>query len=146
MTLQLKSADFSAGGNIPKQFTCEGADISPALEGNTPPASTQSFAFIADDPDAPVGRNLPQGIRVLVAELGTGRHLDDPTEPKPEQNALLDPGVYPPAGGRGGIRLRSPHRSLVQCVFELVERTQPVVAKVRAVARVKFIDFRLQVH
>ncbi|HYL68792.1 MAG TPA: YbhB/YbcL family Raf kinase inhibitor-like protein [Candidatus Limnocylindria bacterium] len=55
MSLQLRSPDFTAGGNIPKQFTCDGADISPALEWNAPPASTQSFALIADDPDAPVG-------------------------------------------------------------------------------------------
>jgi Raf kinase inhibitor-like YbhB/YbcL family protein len=55
MSLELKSSDFAAGGSIPKQFTCDGADISPALEWNTPPAGTQSFALIADDPDAPVG-------------------------------------------------------------------------------------------
>ena len=72
MTLQLKSPDFSAGGNIPKQFTCEGTDISPALEWNVPPGATQSFALIADDPDAPVGTwvhwvlyDLPATLRSL---------------------------------------------------------------------------------
>jgi len=55
MTLQLKSSDFSSGASIPKQFTCDGTDISPALAWNDPPAKTQSFALIADDPDAPVG-------------------------------------------------------------------------------------------
>jgi len=52
--LELKSPDFTAGGNIPKQFTCEGADISPALSWDAPSAATQSFVLIADDPDAPV--------------------------------------------------------------------------------------------
>jgi len=55
VTFQLKSPDFAAGADIPKQFTCSGADISPALEWNDPPANAKSFALIADDPDAPVG-------------------------------------------------------------------------------------------
>ena len=55
MSLELKSSDFASGATIPKQFTCEGADISPALAWNAPPSTTQSFALIADDPDAPVG-------------------------------------------------------------------------------------------
>src|SRR6516165_8150651 len=51
MTLQLKSSDFASGQKIPKQFTCEGEDISPALSWNDPPAGTKSFALIVDDPD-----------------------------------------------------------------------------------------------
>ena len=55
VSLELKSTDFTPGGNIPKQFTCEGANISPVLKWNDPPAAAQSFVMIADDPDAPVG-------------------------------------------------------------------------------------------
>jgi Raf kinase inhibitor-like YbhB/YbcL family protein len=55
VTLQLTSPDFSSGGNIPKQFTCDGQDRSPALQWNAPPANSESLALIADDPDAPVG-------------------------------------------------------------------------------------------
>jgi len=55
VSLELKSPDFTADGNIAKQFTCEGVDISPALSWDAPPAATQSFVLIADDPDAPVG-------------------------------------------------------------------------------------------
>lgn len=72
MTLQLKSPDFSSGAAIPKQFTCEGADLSPALQWSDPPPDTQSFALIADDPDAPVGTwvhwvlyDLPPNLRSL---------------------------------------------------------------------------------
>jgi Raf kinase inhibitor-like YbhB/YbcL family protein len=71
-TLQLKSPDFSAGATIPKQFTCDGADISPSFSWSDPPPSTQSFALIADDPDAPAGNwvhwvlyNLPPTLRSL---------------------------------------------------------------------------------
>ncbi len=55
MALKLKSTSFENGGTIPKQFTCDGADLSPALEWSEAPANTKSFALIADDPDAPVG-------------------------------------------------------------------------------------------
>jgi Raf kinase inhibitor-like YbhB/YbcL family protein len=55
MALKVTSPDFTSGGTIPKQFTCDGADISPALAWNDPPGGTQSFSLIADDPDAPVG-------------------------------------------------------------------------------------------
>jgi Raf kinase inhibitor-like YbhB/YbcL family protein len=83
VTLQLKSPDFAAGEKIPKQFTCEGADISPALAWNDPPSGTKSFALIVDDPDAPVGDwvhwvlyNLPPNLRSLPQNL-----------PKTEQSA-----------------------------------------------------------
>jgi Raf kinase inhibitor-like YbhB/YbcL family protein len=76
MKLELQSPDFAAGASIPKQFTCDAADISPAFTWNDPPTATQSFTLIADDPDAPVGtwvhwvlfdlpataRSLPQNV------------------------------------------------------------------------------------
>ncbi|HEV8523131.1 MAG TPA: YbhB/YbcL family Raf kinase inhibitor-like protein [Terriglobales bacterium] len=51
----VKTTAFQAGGDIPKKYTCEGPDVSPPLTWSEPPAGTQSFALIADDPDAPVG-------------------------------------------------------------------------------------------
>jgi len=55
MALNLKSPDFTSGGTIPKQFTCDGQDVSPAFEWGEAPKGTKSFALIADDPDAPAG-------------------------------------------------------------------------------------------
>ncbi|MBI3664382.1 MAG: YbhB/YbcL family Raf kinase inhibitor-like protein [Acidobacteria bacterium] len=55
MTFKLNTAAFEAGGMISRQFTCDGPDLSPALEWSGAPANTKSFALIADDPDAPVG-------------------------------------------------------------------------------------------
>jgi hypothetical protein len=54
-TFQLKSRAFSNGGTIPQKFTCDGADISPALSWNDPPTGTKAFALVMDDPDAPAG-------------------------------------------------------------------------------------------
>ena len=40
-------------GDGPPQFTCDGANRSPPLSIRSPPESTQSFALVVDDPDAP---------------------------------------------------------------------------------------------
>ncbi|MGZ4968907.1 MAG: YbhB/YbcL family Raf kinase inhibitor-like protein [Methylobacter sp.] len=53
MTLVLKSPDFSHQGEIPKMFTCDGSDTSPALNWSGLPESTRSLVLIVDDPDAP---------------------------------------------------------------------------------------------
>ena len=55
MSFAVKTTAFVGGAGIPKKYTCDGTDISPALAWNDAPAGTQSFALIADDPDAPVG-------------------------------------------------------------------------------------------
>jgi Raf kinase inhibitor-like YbhB/YbcL family protein len=55
VSFQIVSPAFSAGGTIPKKFTCDGPDDSPQLTWTDPPAKTQSFALIMDDTDAQVG-------------------------------------------------------------------------------------------
>ena len=74
--IELKTTAFEPGGFIPKRFTCEAADVSPALAWSEPPAGTKSFAIIEDDPDAPSGTfvhwlvyDLPAGYRRLAEAL-----------------------------------------------------------------------------
>jgi Raf kinase inhibitor-like YbhB/YbcL family protein len=55
MAFAIASTSFPNGGDIPKKFTCDGADVSPEISWTEPPAGAQSFALIADDPDAPAG-------------------------------------------------------------------------------------------
>jgi Raf kinase inhibitor-like YbhB/YbcL family protein len=55
MPFSITSPSFSAGGAIPKKFTCDGPDVSPQLSWKGAPAGTQTFALIVDDPDSPVG-------------------------------------------------------------------------------------------
>jgi Raf kinase inhibitor-like YbhB/YbcL family protein len=76
MTLKLTSTGFEPGGTIPQKFTCDGPDVSPALNWNDPPSATKSFALIADDPDAPVGTwvhwvlyDLPADARALAENV-----------------------------------------------------------------------------
>jgi len=53
MSLTLTSSVFMQNQPIPKEYTCDGSDISPPLTWKDPPERTKSFALIADDPDAP---------------------------------------------------------------------------------------------
>jgi Raf kinase inhibitor-like YbhB/YbcL family protein len=53
MPLTITSHEFPEGGAIPVHFTCEGADVSPALAWSGAPEGTRSFVLVVDDPDAP---------------------------------------------------------------------------------------------
>jgi Raf kinase inhibitor-like YbhB/YbcL family protein len=70
--MKVSSKAFQEGGMIPKEYTCDGANVSPPLVWDSAPDHTKSFALIADDPDAPgktwvhwVAFNLPASARVL---------------------------------------------------------------------------------
>ena len=72
MAFTISTTAFQNGGDIPKKFTCEGEDVSPALSWEGTPAGAKSFSLIADDPDAPVGAwthwvlfDLPAGAKGL---------------------------------------------------------------------------------
>ena len=85
--IELTTTSFTPGGFMPKRFTCEAADVSPALSWTDPPAGTESFAIIEDDPDAPSGtfvhwlvydlpaayRRLPEGLSGNDQMAGGGR-------------------------------------------------------------------------
>ena len=49
---RLTSPAFDEGGDIPRRFTCDGDDASPALAWTGAPADAVSLALIVDDPDA----------------------------------------------------------------------------------------------
>lgn len=76
MTFKLTSDAFTNGQSIPAKYTCIGRNLSPALAWTDPPASTQSFALIVEDPDAPGGTwihwvlfNIPAETRALPEDL-----------------------------------------------------------------------------
>ncbi len=82
VSFQIVSPAFSAGGTISKKFTCDGPDDSPQLTWTDPPAKTQSFALIMDDPDAPAGTwvhwviyDLPADARELAESVAKQEQL-----------------------------------------------------------------------
>jgi Raf kinase inhibitor-like YbhB/YbcL family protein len=81
---QLTSSSFAADRAIPAQYTCDGSDVSPALAWTEPPAGTQSFALIVDDPDVPKKTvthwliyDLPAATRALPEGVPTKAKLPD---------------------------------------------------------------------
>lgn len=55
MALKLVISAFPEGAAIPQKYTCDGRNVSPAIEWNGAPSQARSFALILDDPDAPGG-------------------------------------------------------------------------------------------
>jgi len=53
MSFSIASSAFDAQEEIPKRYTCEGEDISPALQWAGVPTGSRSLVLIMDDPDAP---------------------------------------------------------------------------------------------
>jgi Raf kinase inhibitor-like YbhB/YbcL family protein len=84
MSFALRSPDFANGANIPRAFTCDGEDRSPALEWTDAPPGTKTFALIADDPDAPAGTwvhwviyNIPASANALTGGVEKKEQLAD---------------------------------------------------------------------
>jgi Raf kinase inhibitor-like YbhB/YbcL family protein len=80
MAFKLMSSAFPEGNAIPKLYTGEGADRSPALEWSGEPEATKSFALIVDDPDAPAGTwnhwllwNIPHTTHTLAQGFEPGQ-------------------------------------------------------------------------
>ncbi|MBI5017301.1 MAG: YbhB/YbcL family Raf kinase inhibitor-like protein [Deltaproteobacteria bacterium] len=53
MSFALTSSAFPHQGEIPKKYTCDGADVSPPLDWSGLPEGTRSLVLVVDDPDAP---------------------------------------------------------------------------------------------
>jgi len=96
MGMSLSSPAFAPGGEIPALFTCEGRDLSPALDWTGVPESAKSLVLIVDDPDAPdpaaprttwvhwvlynlppAARGLAQGVAPAALPAGTKQGTND---------------------------------------------------------------------
>ncbi len=52
-TMKLSSSAFKNADHIPRQYTCDGANINPPLDIADIPAGTKSLVLILEDPDVP---------------------------------------------------------------------------------------------
>jgi len=106
MPFELTSTAFAPGEPIPRKYSCDGEDISPPLQWSDPPQGTQSFALIADDPDAPLGTwvhwvlyNLPAEARALPEAVPPDAELPDGSRHGQNSWRRLDyGGPCPPSG------------------------------------------------
>lgn len=106
MPLMLTSPAFASGTEIPTEYTCDGADISPPLSWSGIPTGTKSLVLIVEDPDAPSGVfrhwavfDIPSGTGGLGAGYG-------PTHPargfREARNDFGNQGYGGPCPPRGG--------------------------------------------
>ncbi len=82
--MEIKTPAFENGADIPRKYTCDGADVSPALAWEGAPAGSKTFALVADDPDAPVGTwvhwvfyDLPATTKDLTEGVAAAETLPD---------------------------------------------------------------------
>lgn len=83
-TMNLTSPAFAYGEAIPIKYSCNGENISPPLAWDEPPAGTQTFALIMDDPDAPLSNwdhwvvfHIPADVRSLPEDMPRGMRFED---------------------------------------------------------------------
>ncbi len=104
--LQLTSSSFEPDSALPAKYTCDGADVSPALAWNEPPAGTQSFGLVVDDPDVPTKTvihwliyDLPAATRALPEGVPTKAKLPDGSrQGKNDHGKIGYSGPCPPSG------------------------------------------------
>jgi len=84
MAITIASTAFTDGGMIPREYTCDGKNISPPLAWTGVPEGTKSLALICDDPDAPVGTwvhwvlfNIPATLHELSQDTPPALVLDN---------------------------------------------------------------------
>jgi Raf kinase inhibitor-like YbhB/YbcL family protein len=82
----LTSTAFVEGGSIPREFTCDGEDVSPPLAWTGVPEGTGALVLVVDDPDArgfvhwivldlpAADRDLPRGVAPTAPSPQQGRN------------------------------------------------------------------------
>ncbi len=121
-TMQLTTTAFQPDGMIPDQYTCKGTNMSPDFAWTGAPAGTQSFALLAEDPDAPKGThthwivyNIPPDKKDLIANMPAQNETEHGVrQGKNDFGKTGYGGPCPPAGDK-------PHRY----VFTLYALDQP---------------------
>jgi Raf kinase inhibitor-like YbhB/YbcL family protein len=86
MAIEITSTAFNNGEPIPKQYTGEGADVSPPLAWSGVPDGTKELAMICDDPDAPTPEpwvhwviyKMPANTAALLEGVDTAAQLSQP--------------------------------------------------------------------
>jgi Raf kinase inhibitor-like YbhB/YbcL family protein len=105
--MQLTSAAFEAGAEIPTCYTSDGDNVSPELSWKDAPMETKSFALIMHDPDAPRTGGFTHWVVYNIAqqtghiEEGVGDNKEIPAigiQGKNDAGTLGYVGPAPPSG------------------------------------------------
>lgn len=136
MTMSLSSPGFSDGSSIPREYSCDGDDVSPELSWSGAPEGTESIALICEDPDAPRGIfahwvlfNIPASIDSLRQEVAVTADIGG--DAREGINDFGNPGYGGPCPPPG-----KPHRY----VFRLFALDNAVLEQSGAVDRAALLN------
>ena len=104
MTLTIVSSAFANGQPIPRRYSGEGEDVSPALSFSGVPAGAKELAMIVDDPDAPTAQpwvhwviyKIPLDAAGLAEGIATDAKLASPAGALQGKNTSGDIGYHGP--------------------------------------------------
>jgi Raf kinase inhibitor-like YbhB/YbcL family protein len=102
----LSSPAFATGGSIPPRYTCDGADVSPALRWTEPPPGTRSLSLSVVDLDTrpPFRHWTLTAISSTARRLAPGTHVG--RSRRNDFGRVGYGGPCPPAGLRHRYRFR----------------------------------------
>ncbi len=117
MKLKLTSGAFNPGDSIPRKYTGDGDDVSPALAWNAPPPGTKELALVCDDPDAPTAEpwvhwvvyGIPSDVESLPYGIPNDPELTEPVVARQGKNSW-DQGVTIGYRGPAPPPGKGPHR------------------------------------
>jgi Raf kinase inhibitor-like YbhB/YbcL family protein len=119
-TIGLETPAFAPGEDLPKEFTCDGAGVSPPLQWGRVPKRARELALLVEDPDAPGGTfvhwsiwGISPGARALATSENTAALPQG-------KNGFGDVGYGAPCPPKGD----EPHRYQ----FTLYALSQPLAA------------------
>jgi Raf kinase inhibitor-like YbhB/YbcL family protein len=72
--MRLTSSAFADGGAIPRKYTCDGQDVSPALAWDGVPTEAKALVLVVDDPDA---RGFVHWVAFDIPAAPTGQLAED---------------------------------------------------------------------
>ena len=101
--LSLSSPAFTAGGTLPRQYTCDGQDVSPPLRWSGVPPGTRTLALVMRDPDAPGGNFIHwrvTGIAPTTTAVAAGRLPAGVIQGRNDFGTVGYRGPCPPRGER----------------------------------------------
>ncbi|MEU2717626.1 YbhB/YbcL family Raf kinase inhibitor-like protein [Streptomyces sp. NPDC007205] len=99
--LTVTSAAYTDDGTVPGRYTCDGADVSPALAFTAVPTDTAALALLLRDPDAPRGpftHWLVWDIGPHTRQLSAGERPPGATEGRNDFGKTGYGGPCPPRG------------------------------------------------
>lgn len=100
VTITVSSSAFRNGMAIPKQYTQDGANVSPPLQWSGQPSEARELVLVVEDPDAPMPNPIVHWILFGIP----------PTTNSLPENLPQGPGLSSPLAGRQGRNYNSEQR------------------------------------